>query len=666
MFSDFKRIFGSIDVKEKDEYIIVEGLTADSIASDIQRIWKTSKINKYMFSTMGRSKVVFPKFFAIEFIYALKTIQQQSRQVTSRRAVDRIIELLYEHTWLATTRESASVASIVNVSRLSAFNTKMLDHQLEFIEQYGNLVPRYNLNGYYLAAAAGTGKTLSGLGLFECLEQDILFVVCPKNAVTNVWVDNVESFYKRPQKVWHSLSGEPIHPNARIYVAHYERIADLLTILPRLRNKNIMIDLDEGHNFNDIGSNRTQAFLQLCKESNSKHVVWASGTPLKSIGKEAIPFIQSIDPLMTPKVIERFKAVFGMSTGRAGDILSNRMGIITYKVDKKLVVEGQPIEETIRVKIPDGNQYTLKSIRVEMINFIRERVEHYRREYPRYERIYDETMRFHENTLRTEQDQSTYRRYRDTVRILMRNRDYRHLTEEMKFCNDYEKQTIIPKLPNEMKGPFRDAKSVIKYIPLKVRGEALGRILGKRRAQCHVDMVKYCGIPEIVRDAKKKTIIFTNFVEVVDEVADYMTQEGFKPLKVYGKTNSELPSIIRMFEKDDSLDPLAATMKSLSTAVPMIMANTIVFMDQPFRDSERVQAVARAHRKGQDSQVYVYTMLLDTGDEPNVSTRSNEIMEWSREQVDLIMGTTTTSSVESFVDGFTYFPTDDLPISTTW
>lgn len=41
---------------------------------------------------------------------------------------------------------------------------------------------------------------------------------------------------------------------------------------------------------------------------------------------------------------------------------------------------------------------------------------------------------------------------------------------------------------------------------------------------------------------------------------------------------------------------------------------------------------------GQDSQTYVYQCTLDTGDVPNISTRSADILAWSQAQVEAIMG----------------------------
>jgi hypothetical protein len=74
--------------------------------------------------------------------------------------------------------------------------------------------------------------------------------------------------------------------------------------------------------------------------------------------------------------------------------------------------------------------------------------------------------------------------------------------------------------------------------------------------------------------------------------------------------------------------------------VPLTAANQLLLLNQPFRSGIREQTVARAARLGQDLPVDVWDVLLDTGDLPNISTRSNDIMEWSQQQVASIIGVT--------------------------
>ena len=151
-------------------------------------------------------------------------------------------------------------------------------------------------------------------------------------------------------------------------------------------------------------------------------------------------------------------------------------------------------------------------------------------------------------------------------------------------------------------------------------------------------MVPHCELPALIDATEKKTLIFTSYVDVVRITDEYLRKEGYKPLLVYADTNKNLPMIMKRFKEDPDLNPMIATFDSLSTAVPVIEANHCVLLNPPFRDHEYKQATSRVNRLGQDSIVRITSMLLDTGVEPNISTRSNEIMEWSRASVNAIMG----------------------------
>jgi superfamily II DNA or RNA helicase len=164
-------------------------------------------------------------------------------------------------------------------------------------------------------------------------------------------------------------------------------------------------------------------------------------------------------------------------------------------------------------------------------------------------------------------------------------------------------------------------------------------------------MVPHIDFKSVCESTTKKTVVFTSFVEALEAVDRSLSTLGMNPLTVYGKTNNELNKTIRSFENNEDLNPLVATFQSLSTAVPLVMADTMIMIDSPFRSYIREQAISRIHRLGADTQVVVYEVSLDTGDEPNISTRSSDILAWSQEQVTAIMGIESpfemTTSIES-------------------
>jgi superfamily II DNA or RNA helicase len=151
-------------------------------------------------------------------------------------------------------------------------------------------------------------------------------------------------------------------------------------------------------------------------------------------------------------------------------------------------------------------------------------------------------------------------------------------------------------------------------------------------------MAKHAELSEYIDNSEKKTVIFTSYVEVLEQLQKETSEDGYNPLVVYGATNKNLGSIIQRFERDPDINPLIATFDSLSTAVPLIMANTAIMFNQPFRQHEIEQASARIDRLDQDSPVHFVNVLLDTNGVPNISTRNLDIVEWSRQQVDQIMG----------------------------
>lgn len=646
----FKRMAGIVYVEQKGDLIEIGGMAVKNLTRDIKSTWGTSKIHQHMFVDFGRRSLSFPLFFALEVHYMLQTLLKNRRNWSSHNTILAAVREMEEKTWLAGLQRDPESLKILDRTKLALFHKTPLPHQDKFFERYEIGRGQLGLRGYLLSAAPGAGKTLTNLMVAEMVHSDFVVIVSPNNAVYRVWESALKSEYKTPQESWIAGEGKP-YKGQRFLITHYEGLEKTLAEAKRLSGK-ITVVLDECHNFNEIKSLRTQLFIRLCEATQSENIIWASGTPIKALGGESIPLLKTIDPLFHAKVEENFKKIFGINARRALDILRNRMGFISFRVEKSEFRDEKPTARELKVKIPNGRDYTLEAVRQRMMEFINQRMDYYKKNFKSYEDIYLGVLKRFEAELKTSDQKNEFREYKRQVEVVKKNPDPRYTGEEMKFCNNYEKNVIMTTLSNEDKKRFKGAKSVIKYVQLKVMGEALGGVLGRARTQLHVDMLDHIKFEDLMHQAEKKTVIFTSYVEVVKQLDRILKARGLKPMLVFGETNKNLTENVGAFETDADVDPLIATYPSLSTAVPLVMADLAIFLNTPFRDHELVQAKARLDRLGQDTPVKFVSIYLDTGDEPNISTRSKEILEWSREQVAMIMGSDYSGNEKGLMDGY--------------
>lgn len=665
MLSGLRRLVGSIKVEEKGDFVTISGLPADFLNDAIQRIWATSKIGQYMFHRLSSSYLVFYKFFLPDVLYTLQVVAEDRRAKVNARAIGKIVEGIYENTWAKTIVQDFNER--LDYSALKALHKTPLPEQMEFFQMFDQNTQKYQLKGFLLGARPGSGKTYMSIALNAMLHADIEFYCVPQNSVDRVWDASLNGGeISDNKKTWTSLSNKPLEMGYDRYVFHYEQLERLLAFVTankrNLIGKRNTVTLDESHNFNDLKSQRVGFFSDFCEALEPINVLWMSGTAIKAIGNEAVPLLRTIDPFFHARVEERFIKIFGKNSSRANDILRNRLGFVMYKTDKTNATINKVLTYEGNITIPNGNLYTLESIKKEMKEFVGERSRYYKANQQKYIQEYQEGLRYYAATIVSSAQRQEFEQYKRYADMIRKGYDPVKMKAEALFCNNFEAKAILPAQPtSELRERFKNAKSVYKYVDLKILGEALGRVLGRRRTECNVEMVQglrsftrklkgtqteeRLSISDFIDGAKKKTIIFTSFVPVVDALEKFLIAEGYKPLKVYGLTNKDLPQIVNEFGLNDDLNPLIATYQSLSSAVPMVMANNSLMMNTPFRSYEMEQAIARTDRIGQTEDVYVTTVLLDTKGEPNISTRSNEIMEWSRQQVEEILGIKTAPNI---------------------
>lgn len=665
MASFFKSLLFTIRAESKANEITITGLGTKMFFKELSRVFGTVRFQNGMFYKVKGRAFSISRFFLYDFYLICQMMLEKGSAYYNRANIKELLQELEKLPEIE--RISKTFPSRFDRKELERFKFQPLPHQSEFFEEYDKNTQRYDLNGYILASPPGTGKTVTSLMLQAMLNKDIVLVFSPKNALNEVWEETLSEI--KGAKAW-------IYPDVVIgnnythYVFNHENTSFALdtvkSILKKNKNANIGVIVDECHKFTELSADQTNNLIDIIRLCQSADVLFMSGTPFKALGRELLPFLLSTDPTFGQRELEGFRKIFGASGMAAREILSARIGRTLYHVEKSEVVSNDETTFIVKVKVPNGERFTLPSIRKKMQEFVTERVEYYQKNSPKMVADYQRFVEQHRKTLVTKEQFAEFQKYKTYAELIRNTKKLTELKKEMVFCNLYERKQILPSLNSADRALFSDVKSVYKYVNLKIQGEALGRILGAERTACneaivnHIDQGKIYSekadlhgedfdLDDIFDLSESKVVMFTDFVRVLQTTERILKSRGYHPEVVYGETNNDLTGIISRFEKDPKINPIVATFKSLSTAVPLIMSDTCVLLNVPYRDYIYKQTTARIDRIGQKHPVKILEYQLDTGDIDNISTRSKDLMEWSRKMVESLLGIESTD-VEDYDD----------------
>ena len=668
-----------VEVDPISNKVTITGLRFLYVCRDLEK-YIGAKMLYSILDNVSYSRLVFSMFYLPDFYHAINTLLTDpkfKRRIRSGRELLAIRAELEKIPLIANIKiineTDPNTIPKIDKSKLNKIfnNIKLFDYQDKFIDDCIWKSKLLGLNGYLLDAPPGAGKTAASISLMEVLDADTIIVVCPKKAVNDVWDETINRIYKEPQS--YSMSLPVLHGpskpagfdiNDHFIVCHYESLGKLNDYLKSIKipNKKYAVVLDESHLMNSHNSERSIQFRELVSKIDPIFCLWMSGTPIKALGTETMTMFATIDRLFDKSVYKSFLKVFGISGVYAISVMAHRLQLVRSEIK----TNGSGVEQythKVKVILQNGADYTLKTISNKMIDYVKERKEYYQKNAKKYEEDFftsidvyiSEVTRGRGNTTLFRNELEDYLAKAKTLHNGYSPTDEKHKRYVIE-CNHYEDKVIIPRLPNDVKKIFRKAKSVYKYVELTIMGEALGNILGKARSRCNADMVKQLvtdakvisedgeiyqsNLPDLILNAQAKTIIFTDYVEVVKETEYQLKLKGFKPISIFGETTSGngLALQTKIFKEDSEINPLITTYKTLSEAVPLTEANRVIFLNLPFRSGTYEQAVKRANRIGQTLDVDLFEVTLDTGEEPNISTRNEDILKWSEEQVALILG----------------------------
>jgi len=490
-----------------------------------------------------------------------------------------------------------------------------------------------------------THNTFTSLATHEIMNNidTKAIIIAPNQTIDKVWVHALkDEIYKKPQDVY-VMNRDEVMKGARFVVSSFESLKLLLNFVKVHDFSNATVIVDESHNFANDRSNRTQLLVEVINFINAKDVILLSGTPIKAYSKETAVLMNLLDTRYDKNIAKRFMNIYKTPKNLLRRTLPKRFGDYSVIV-KKDVIDLEPVvTRYFDVHLKDGgDRFTLKNIKIRLQEFVKRREKEINEAFQDYVDTYDRLYQLAKSLAKANgMSDNEFIVYEDTFKVVKKAYELKQLpfhTQEVMDVNKFEREVLLPQLHGEDKKAFREAKSVVKYLLLKVQGEALAHVVTRARIECHQAIAETISWVDIVNSTTKKTIVFSSYIDVCESANSKIQTDGYEPLQVYGSTSHNLSTTVDKFNNVKSANPLIATYASLSTGVPLIAANIVVFIDMPFRMATYQQAIARAHRLGQDKQVIAYIPELRTGEEPNINGRNIDIIHFFKEAVERITG----------------------------
>ena len=109
-------------------------------------------------------------------------------------------------------------------------------------------------------------------------------------------------------------------------------------------------------------------------------------------------------------------------------------------------------------------------------------------------------------------------------------------------------------------------------------------------------------LEEILEETSRKVIIFALFRSSIDTIVTYLLKKGYGVGQIHGDvTPSKRGQIINDFQTTDNIRVLVMQPQATAHGITLTAADTVVFFGPLMSVEQYVQCIARADRKGQDS-----------------------------------------------------------------
>lgn len=574
-----------------------------------------------------------PEFFCMELCILFRDLAKRFRDASYLY----IAQQIYEKSWMAKADSKIDNTPLLDLSPLSNIDRKSLkEYQKEFIQVYPRLKAQLNLKGYILGFVQGLGKTLTSIGLAECLHATKVYIVCP-NSLTENWANEIREYYSKyfnSEELWkqdvcivNKKFGNP--DTAKFLIVNNESIPKLTAIAKK--DPNAMLILDESHNFRNFDGKHSHDLYTLAEKIGSDNNLIMSGTPIKAVPAEIVPILYILDPTFTEEAAMMYIRCFNLNTTSAIHVADARFGKLIYRKDKSVLSLPDKKVQKLAFPVSDEPKYYLETVTTEV-----------RAKYAKfYEEMRKNSADLEKELVEIVDKYSMASADLTTKYISLATRVATDISTTRRNIHETEQEFLSTFLDRYVRAnPQCDSTTMdrLRYLERKfvhmkdsAMGKAIGEVIPPRRAEVFIKLWKENRdtFIDMIKKCPKKTVIFSQLVPVIEAIHEDLTACGVGTVIITGDTKDRYGEINK-FRHDPNVVVICATSKTIGTGVTLTEASQMLFFGPPWRYTDFEQCCDRIHRIGQTDPVTIYIVSMKST-KKNLTNRMQEIVSWSQE-----------------------------------
>ena len=108
----------------------------------------------------------------------------------------------------------------------------------------------------------------------------------------------------------------------------------------------------------------------------------------------------------------------------------------------------------------------------------------------------------------------------------------------------------------------------------------------------------------------EKVVVFSEFAQIIKEA--YMRCKQYNPALVDGDVKVSIRDLeVQRFQEDEECKVILGTRQAMGTGITLTSGNNVIFLDEPWNEANKNQAMDRCHRIGTTKIVNVYTLMCE-------------------------------------------------------